>query len=473
SKMEDLGEPTLLQVKEEEEELVQIKEEEEEMDEENKDEDALVPSVEDGGTNSLQSPSSSSRKVTRSDVHSGQEVGWRTEQESDRLPRPAPPFLPNRRPGVQPPLSHADRGPSPAELFKLYFHQAAIRTLSVNTNKNATDVSEGEMYQYIGLLMYTTGTMFQLSHPSRGMSRDRFLSIRANLHLSDPEDDAVNDRRKGSPEYDCLHRLRPLYDSVRVACRASKKQTASWGIKLFVLCDSSGYTWTSRFTPAAFLGSGYHVYCDGCYSSPALFSRLHDLGSGACGTFRDTRVGVPNTKMDALTKQSPRGSIRWIKRGASAAHQVDGREAGQCVLHPAHGLFRRRRQTGQQGWTKAWSSGGSSAGGCQRLQPLHVGRSDQLTGSASWPLTVLQHLVDVAVRNGFLLHREPSGQRGQQVLMLQAFQEQLTAQLCGEGPPPAPTSSNLHHLPGGVWSEQGHQGAPQVQSVLQIHSVHV
>ncbi len=59
-----------------------------------------------------------------------------------------------------------------------------------------------------------------LPYPQKVMSRDRFLSITWNMHLSDPAEDAANDRKKGADEYDCLHRIRPLYDSLRVVCKA-------------------------------------------------------------------------------------------------------------------------------------------------------------------------------------------------------------------------------------------------------------
>lgn len=54
-----------------------------------------------------------------------------------------------------------------------------------------------------------------------------------------------------------------------------------------------------------YLGTGYHIYCNNFYTSPALFHHLHGLGVGAYGTFWDTRVGVPKTKVNALTKKSP------------------------------------------------------------------------------------------------------------------------------------------------------------------------
>ena len=40
-------------------------------------------------------------------------------------------------------------------------------------------------------------------------------------------------------------------------------------------------------------GKGYHIFTDNFYSSPSLFSELHDRGFEACGTVRIDRVGIP------------------------------------------------------------------------------------------------------------------------------------------------------------------------------------
>ncbi len=220
--------------------------------------------------------------------HSG---GWKTEKDPDHLPQYTHPFLPKRKPGVQPPLSTSVDNPTPIELFKMYFDKSAIKTLCSNTNTKAarntaagkkfkwTEVTEEEMCKCIGLTRYMgilklpklrdywhVKSIFHVPYPQNVMFRDLFLSITWNMHLSDPAEDAANDREKGTNEYDCLHRI--LYDSLRVACKAVyhpdknlsvdermvatkarislkqyiKNKPTKWGIKLFVLCDSNGCT---------------------------------------------------------------------------------------------------------------------------------------------------------------------------------------------------------------------------------------
>ncbi|XP_047225332.1 uncharacterized protein LOC124870586 [Girardinichthys multiradiatus] len=199
--------------------------------------------------------SRSTGKHSRSETLPGDVARWRCETDPDNLPHPSPHFLPKRQPGLQPPLAQYVDIPSPSELFKKYFYQDTIKTLCANTNKYAarniaagkklkwTEVTEAEMYQYIGMTVYMgvlklpkirdfwrTDSVFSVPYPAKVMSRDRFLSITWNIHLSDPAEDALNDSRKGTHDYDCLHRIRPLYESLCVACKAvyHPSKTSLW-----------------------------------------------------------------------------------------------------------------------------------------------------------------------------------------------------------------------------------------------------
>lgn len=111
-----------------------------------------------------------------------------------------------------------------------------------------------------------------------------------------------------------------------------KAKPIKWGVKLFVLADSSKeytnvfaiYTEKSHFTlgqglsynvvsnlmDPSFLGRGHHLYVDNFYTSPKPFRDLYASGFVACGTFHDSQRNVPQTKLNALMSQSPRGSIR-------------------------------------------------------------------------------------------------------------------------------------------------------------------
>lgn len=85
------------------------------------------------------------------------------------------------------------------------------------------------MYQYTGISLYMgilklpkqrTSSIFHVLYPQKVMSRDQFLTITWNIQMSDPVEDSLNDSKKGTAGYDCLHRMCPLFDSLCIACKA-------------------------------------------------------------------------------------------------------------------------------------------------------------------------------------------------------------------------------------------------------------
>ncbi len=89
-----------------------------------------------------------------------------------------------------------------------------------------------------------------------------------------------------------------------------------WGIKVWTLADAkTGYIWNwNLYTGKAvddqqhgkglghrvvmslvqpLINLGHHVYCDNFFTSPALFDDLSEHQTGACGTIRSNRVGIP------------------------------------------------------------------------------------------------------------------------------------------------------------------------------------
>lgn len=120
------------------------------------------------------------------------------------------------------------------------------------------------------------------------MPRDQFLTITWNSHMSDPAEDALDDSRNSTDNYDCLHRIHPLDDSLCAACKAVyhpqqqlsvdermvankarialkqyiKNKPTKCGIKHAVLSDNTGYTvdfsiYTGRSTVVG--GRGCHL----------------------------------------------------------------------------------------------------------------------------------------------------------------------------------------------------------------------
>ncbi|XDV48341.1 hypothetical protein PO909_017767 [Leuciscus waleckii] len=291
-------------------------------------------------------------------------LAWKTETDVDMVPLTVR-FRPARETGPQ--LSSVDSH-SPMSLFKQFFSESAVSTLCHNTNAQAakatakgckykwTDVSISEMYRYIGLLFYMAmvkvssisdywrqSSVFSVPFPATVMSRDRYRIISWNVHMSHPDADMDNDRKRGTREHDRLFRVKPLMDTIRQACKAiyhpkrnlavdermvackshtgmtqyMKAKPTRWGFKLFVLADSSNgytvdfsvYTGKNNFPTGhglsydavtslldlTFLGSGYHVYMDNFYTSPKLLMQRPVCNEVWCmWDLQGQREGLPS-----------------------------------------------------------------------------------------------------------------------------------------------------------------------------------
>lgn len=429
---------------------------------------------------------------------------WKTENDDDATPSTLP-FLPAREPGVQ--LSAADNH-TPLDLFKLFFSEDAVETLCQNTNKQAAgniargatyrwvDVGVAEFYKYIGLLFYMgmiklrdindnwKNTIFSLPFPAELMARDRYRTISWNVHMSDPDEERVNDAQTGTSAHDGLFRLKPLMNTIQNACKAfyhphrniavdqhmvaCKGHTISNDFKLFVLADSSNgytldfsvYTGKNNFPTVQglsydsvmslidikYLGSGYHVYMDDFYTSPKLFKDLLAFKFGACGTYRDSRRDCPRSDVNVLTKKSPGGTYRWIRDGPLVyVKWMDTQEVSVCsTIHAAYtGDTVKRRVKSRQG---VWSSQSFPCpspvveynkfmGGVEEFMGGFPGELIQYYTAQhktmKWYRKLFIHFLDIAATNAYLLHKELMQNMHKDSMTQKAFREELTEQLCG------------------------------------------
>ncbi|XP_049899075.1 piggyBac transposable element-derived protein 4-like [Epinephelus moara] len=450
-------------------------------------------------------------------------ASWKSETEPDVHPEPMK-FAPARPPGHQ---LNSNTIYTPLDLFKLFFSNSAVQTICQNTNKQAaknitkgkkyswTDINNKEFFKYVGLNFFLSlvkmdtiqdywkkNTIFSVPFPAKVMPRDRFRVISWNIHMSDPEKDAENDRKKGTPEYDRLFRLKPLMDTFKDACRAfyhprqnlsidtrmvatkgrnvmPRNTKAKQKFKCFVLADSSNgytldfsvYTGKSQFAPgvglaydsvmslikSTYLGSGFHLFVDDFYTSPKLFNDLFSLNIGACGTYRDNRRGCPRTYSNALKKNDPTGTIRWIRDGPLVfVKWMDTREVSVCsTVHEAfsRSTVHRRMKTKNGNWTTKSIPCPTPVMEYNK----HVGGvdlSDQLIQSysvhhksAHWYRTLFFHFLDIAATNSFLLHKELCGEKQEEPMTYKAFLLELTAQMCGVTAVVPPAQGHSGHLP--------------------------
>ncbi|XP_033847302.1 piggyBac transposable element-derived protein 4-like [Periophthalmus magnuspinnatus] len=413
---------------------------------------------------------------------------WKTEEDPD-VALPKLKFVPRRTPGIQAPLKSGTH--TPLDIFSRFFDAEVWRLLCSNTNKSAarhqergrkyhwTDVTPEELKKFIGLLLYMgvmnlpkmtdfwrKQTIFEVLLPATVMTRDRFKSILSFFHISDPEEDGQNDLARGTEKYDVLHRVQPLLEMLRTHCmavyhprqhisvdermvatkaRLSFKQymrdkPTKWGLKFFVLVDKNGYT------------VEYQLYT----GNPLLFRHLGQQGFGACGTYRQGRIGVPTTTENALTKRSPRGSIRWLRDGDLLfVKWMDTREVSMCTnVHSVYAgeTVLRWRKKADGTYERVPIPRPTAVGEYNRYMG-GVDTSDQLLGTNTvhrktrrWYITVFQHMLDMAVTNSFIIFKEMSTIRGERPPTRQDFQEMLTSQLLGvplKTKPKVPTSNHL------------------------------
>ncbi|KAL1247915.1 hypothetical protein QQF64_023291 [Cirrhinus molitorella] len=445
-------------------------------------------------------------------------ISWKAETHVDQVPQTLR-FLPAQEPGPQ--LSPADAH-SPMSIFKMFFTENAVSNLCHNTNAQAaraiakgrkykwTDVSVDEMYRYIGLIFYMAAvkmsciadywrqdSLFSLPFPATVMPRDRYRTISWNVHMSHPDADKENDRKRGTAEHDRLFRIKPLMDTIRfacksfyhprrnlavnerlVACRANTGMTRCTKVKqtkfkLFVLSDSSnGYTvdfsvYTGKnsfptdrglsydavmsLLDNKGLGSGYHVYMDDFYTSPKLLTDLFAMKFGACGTYRDHRKDFPKTTANSLTKNSTRGSIRWIRDGPLVCVKwMDMQVVSVCsTIHAAYtGERVQKRVKAQDTWkTKSFPCPAPVTAYHKHMGSVDL--SDQLLQyytaqhkTMKWYRKIFLHFLDIAATNAFILHKELYDNMSHS-----QFMEELIAELCGVSEKTAPKQTSTDHVP--------------------------
>ncbi|XP_008403127.1 piggyBac transposable element-derived protein 4-like [Poecilia reticulata] len=435
---------------------------------------------------------------------------WHSLENPDAQPE-TPTFCPRHPPGPQ---IDATQSWSPLSLFKLFFSARSIRTIIKNTNKNAERKLSGGMkfkWSSVGVQdffillaiiifgglvqvparsdLWRTKWPFNFPFPRECMTRNRFESIFYCIHLSDIEDDAENEKKRGTPEYDRLFKIKPLYKDIQVACRAAfhphreicvdermvaskarigfrqymKDKPTKSGYKLFVLADScSAYTWnffvyqgkiervekealsvTSVMDLMEFdlLGRGYHLYVDNFYTSPKLFNKLKSHHIAACGTIRQTRVNFPKTTRNTLSRSADRGDMRWLRKdGLLFVKWKDTKEVAMCsTFHKAYSGDTVKRRVREEG---KWCVKDITIPDAARDYNKYMGGvdlSDALiqyytvrSKTMKWYKTFFYHFIDIAVVNSFILFKMLMREKGQPLLGQKKFRELLLEELVGE-----------------------------------------
>lgn len=164
---------------------------------------------------------------------------WHNVDEDDTEP-PQPVFRPAHTPGPQLLLTASYTA---LQLFQLFFSTSVLQTIVQNTNAYGARIHQGRdkpwhnisgedfksylaLVVYMGLVKVSTlidywrrSRMYSFLFPAQIMSCRKFLTITNALHLSNPQDDEENEKRKGTAAYDRLGEIKPLYNNIRDACK--------------------------------------------------------------------------------------------------------------------------------------------------------------------------------------------------------------------------------------------------------------
>uniref|UniRef100_A0A673L395 PiggyBac transposable element-derived protein 4-like n=2 Tax=Sinocyclocheilus rhinocerous TaxID=307959 RepID=A0A673L395_9TELE len=457
------------------------------------------------------------RKRSAACMSEDSEMGfWNDISVEDEAPV-LPNFVPKRNPGTQ--LIMASNY-SPLQLFQLFFPYSVVATIVKNTNSYAKMRTEAgkkflwvplkvkELYSYIALVIYmgllSTKTIidywsgkeiYNLPFPKSVMSRSRFQAIAWNLHLCDLQEDRANAKKKGTPDYDRLFKIKPLYTDIITACKTyfhpnrelavdermvaskarigfkqyMKDKPTKWGYKLFVLADSAcGYTWNffiyegksslatgkglsydsvMRLLDLSLLGKGYHVYMDNFYTSPGLLLDLLEKRTVACGTIRSHVQGFPRTRANELSERAQRGSIRWLREGTLLfVRWMDTKLVSMCsTIHKAFdgSTISRRVKNPKKEWEKRQITIPETAkdynkymGGVDLSDAL-IGYYNVIHKTKKWYKTFFFHFVDIAVVNSFIIHQHLLKSQKKTPLTQKEFREALVAELVGTVIPPS------------------------------------
>jgi hypothetical protein len=259
--------------------------------------------------------------------------------------------------------SHINKDSTPDSVFMLYF-AAVITLVAEETNQYyrqyldmldngpspAPDITECEMFLFLAIIAqmghdirdslkdyWTVTEQFRTPFYSKTMTCDWFLHILHYPHFSDNQNAIDNN----DPNYDRLWKIRCIFDMLNdvyskyyaptehltvdkvIVLYKGKvnfrqyipKKHKRFGIKLYQVCDMSGYTYdmdvylgknrtcstadmtvtnmTVRHLTRKVEGHGHKLYMDNFFSSLDLFNYLTKRKINCCGTVRPNRKGMP------------------------------------------------------------------------------------------------------------------------------------------------------------------------------------
>jgi len=289
-----------------------------------------------------------------------------------------------------------------------YFHQYVSSRTTGSTSTQSPDITIEEMYKFFLLLIqmghyqhhslkdyWSREEQYGTPFYSNVMARDRFFHILRFLHFENSDDPPNNDdplyhddspnhddpTNHDDPDYDRLWKMRKIFDTLnnkfcelynptehlavdevivlykgRIVFRQYiTKKHKRFGIKIYKLCDSLGYTYdmsvylgkqrqnaTAQITAThrtvlqviqRVEGLGHKIFMDNYFTSPALFDDLFQQKINACGTVRHDRHEMPRD-IGPKSLKMKRGGHSDTSQGNTMGRSLE-RQTG-CVHSHKH-----------------------------------------------------------------------------------------------------------------------------------------
>jgi len=319
------------------------------------------------------------------------------------------------------------------------------------------DTNTKEMYLFIAtsLLMaintkpklkqyWSTDEVLNTPIYSQLFSRNRYLSLLRNLHFTNNEDNNENRLRKVDKVIENLkEKFAQAFIPFQNLCideslllwkgKLSFKQYIPskrnrFGIKLFLLCDCEtkyvldfivyiGSATEITNTPELgisgsivqtlmkdYLQKGRVLYVDNWYTSIPLFTYLYENNTGACGTIRKNRKGLPN-----LSSKIPKGERIYLHNNFLLAMKYhDKREV--FMLSSVHSP--EMQETGKYDRNtnreihkpKCIIDYNSNMGAVDQVD-MQITFSECQRKTLKWYKKLFFHLLDLAIYNAYVLYR--------------------------------------------------------------------
>jgi len=235
---------------------------------------------------------------------------------------------------------------TPMNFFEKFFSEDVLKRIVKETNRYGLEKNENfektnkeEMQKFLGINLFMGivkigqsklywNKLINLSIIFQTMTRDRYLTLLRNIHVSEPQEESKEDKLGkirffvSSVAQNCRENFKPGQNlSVDEAMIGFKgriqwkqylpKKPTKWGFKIWSLADSEtgyllnmepyigkkdeksdgiAYDVVTRLSQP-YEGKNHHIWMDNFFSSPKLFLDLAEKKIWCTGTIRQNKIG--------------------------------------------------------------------------------------------------------------------------------------------------------------------------------------